>query len=150
MRKRWCLRLAAGALVCALTVTGFGLDVPLKYHAITNSNRGMIPISLKGYYAGEFEVGGKRYEVALGDYNRNGRFDDFASAPVPRRNGLILPGGDHFYLTSEGKFDGLARQTLGNRLLVGDQFYDVALKITENKLVLSEHKEPLLPVDLAM
>ena len=281
MRKRWCLRLAAGALICALTLTGFGLDVPLKFvrqsdrspflvpgygtihgqtqrpagdwklphlvggeplyalvplgdekrlmvfdsteakkciydrlyfdangngdltddpaingtlrqrsanyrtaefssidctikvdgapqpynfavtltsFAVNGKNRKLpmqtnIRLRVTCGYVGEFDLNGRRYQVALGDRNANGRFDDCAHAPqkptANNANNRIMPQGDTMLLTGSGPSGRYERQTLGNRLLLRNKLYDVAIDTVKEQMTLNETRDKLYPARFA-
>ncbi len=104
-------------------------------------------------YYGEFTLGGRVYQVRLGDKNANGRFNDVPAVPekIKDREGLqpFYPDSDTFYLAEKGKpvsyYDGLA---CGDRMLLGGQWFEVSIRTPEARILLTPMNGPFVPLTL--
>ena len=86
-------------------------------------------------YSGSFTDGDSSYRMILGDTNCNGLFNERS---------------DHFSITSGMKFDYYDSQKLGNKLLINNTLYEVAIDTSERNMNLAEISEGLVPLSLAM
>jgi hypothetical protein len=115
---------------------GVAAKMPFEY-------RVQCSMRCSGYYAGELELDGRKYKVALGDSDCNGRFDDrFGTVPGSRilQGGQELPyyRGDTMYLTREDALQYEDGQLLGDMLILGNKVMDVAVDPSGTKLKLEE------------
>lgn len=95
------------------------------------------------HYAGKVDLGGKQYNIALGDSNCNGRFDDVCSAT--EGTDLIYPMGDTFHLSDE-PLDEARSLILGTHLWTNGQLLTV--KLLDRKIVLTPANEALATLKL--
>jgi hypothetical protein len=105
-------------------------------------------------YTGEFEIGGQKYKVFLGDSNGNGRFNDRFSVykferPPPGRI-RVFGQGDSFYITTGDKIEVYDVHTLGDMLLVKDKLFKVKISTAEGELTLTPVTGKLVPLQLDM
>ncbi|MHC4815164.1 MAG: hypothetical protein ACYTGW_08870 [Planctomycetota bacterium] len=104
------------------------------------------------FYKSSLELDGKKYRVVLGDSNCNGSFVDKASVDarvVSADTGPFYLRGDTFFLTDKKKLTRRDGFTLGGRLLVGDDLFDVEIDTAAGKLTLNTVVEKRLPLKLS-
>lgn len=102
-------------------------------------------------YTTELELDAAKYQIYLGDYNTNGRFDDFGK--VWERELIsgdrIWTQGDNFYLTPVDKemdyYDG---QMLGKYLNLKNALFAVSISQIESMLTLTPVTEEVARIEL--
>ena len=101
-------------------------------------------------YRGDFEHGGKKYQLALADGNGSGRFSDTMELREQNPGSTDLyPKGDRLYLSSKedlGYYDGVP---LSQHLQLGDALFQLAVDIPSKKMTLTPITEGLGTLDLA-
>jgi len=102
-------------------------------------------------YSGRFELDGRDYLVRLADSDCDGRFGE----PAAELEGLVYGSdtiyapGDHVYLTGGEKLTSEDLLLMGDRLMVGQRLFDVAVDVAGAKLTLTPRTEDLLPLALS-
>ena len=100
-------------------------------------------------YAGEFDLDGKHYKLLLGEGSPDGRFDAFCSQGNSLdMNGEIYAEGSKLFLTDKPTLNAMDGGPLCKQLMLDGKMYDVAVKVGEGKLILSETKDELVPLEL--
>ncbi|MHC4077243.1 MAG: hypothetical protein ACYST0_02240 [Planctomycetota bacterium] len=101
-------------------------------------------------YASTLELDGAKYRVVLGDGDCNGSFSEKASID---ERGVWADGfyvrGDTFCLTDKKELTYHDEFTLGSRLLVGDNLFDVKIDTAAGKLILKTVATMRLPLKLS-
>ncbi len=132
--------------------SGTPIDTPATARSGRTVRRNVhVSLNAACSYLGSFALDGKKYQVALGDANCNGRFDDYARASESNASPwqeTIEMTGDNLYITAGREVEYTDRQLLGHRLLVNGKLLDVSINIPQGRLVLRATKEDRFPIRL--
>jgi len=105
------------------------------------------------FYAGEFTRGDDTYRFAISDENCNGFFGDQLhiddNVRFPARY-PIWAQGDRIYLTADEDLSYQDTFTLGARLMLGKELFDVEVDAAGGKLVLTPTAGELVPLRFQM
>ena len=139
----------------SIPVEGKRLEYSFRFSANSYASANYRSVSAyllaAAYRVGEITLEGEKHNVALLDYNSNGRFDD----QIAIEAGVQLPGGRIYargdmVLVDPAKvvpsneagfaYGNQYRQHLSKLLRIGDKFYDVKVSPTGDRLTLTPSK----------
>ena len=104
-------------------------------------------------YESECDINGQRCRFLLEDNNCNGRFNDNFSIRERTSNLQRIPlytQGDRIIINGDDPFASNDSQPLCDRLFIGGTLYDMEVNIPEKKIILTETKGELVPLNLSM
>jgi hypothetical protein len=115
-------------------------------------------LSVNCCYTGSFELGEQTYQVALGDSNGNGYFNDklsFQKNVVFAQRTPLYPEGDFVYLTAgdsatTGTLSYYDGQVCSDMLWLNGNLFDMSISTPEGKMTLTPSRGKAFPLKLPM
>jgi len=104
-------------------------------------------------YQGTFALKEKNYTIWLSDSDGDARFDgmaSFADGQAPTTGGIptVYPQGDRAYITDAAMTTTGDRIVLSNKLVLGEELFDLAINIPDKRLTLTPVTAPLAKLTL--